>query len=503
MTDATETNPRRWTALVFISLAKLMSILDATIMTLALPSAQRDLGISDGNRQWVITAYILAFGGLLLVGGRISDVVGHKRVFVIGLLGFAGASVVGSVANGTAMLLGARALQGAFAALLTPATLSLLTGIFAQGRERAKAFGIYAGIASSGEAIGLVVGGALTGYLNWRWSFYITIPVAVIAAVGASIFVTDVPGSRSSRRLHVPGALLATGGLVALVYGLTCAESDGWTAARTLVMFAVGAILLAIFGLVESRTASPLIPLRVVAERNRAGIYLSLGLAVIASLGLDFFLTYYFQTVKGWDPVATGLAFLPMSAGMIIGSSQIGARLMSRLPPRMLIGPGFLVAVAALLLLTQLDVDTPYASVILPAQILFGLGSGVAFMTAVSLATYRIDPRDIGAASAILNTAQNVGGSVGIALLNTIAASATTSWLANRDGIPNSANEALVHGYVTGIWWSIGILVLATAISVTFITAGRQDGAHPTAGDEHNETAADGSPTTDAGVAAH
>ncbi|MFJ6519308.1 MFS transporter [Streptomyces filamentosus] len=475
-------DPGRWKALVFIALAQLMVVLDATIVNIALPSAQQDLGISDGNRQWVITAYALAFGGLLLFGGRIADLWGRKRAFVVGLVGFAAASALGGAATGEAMMLGARALQGAFGALLAPAALSLLAVTFTDAKERAKAFGIYGAIAGGGGAVGLILGGFLTEYLNWRWTFFVNIPFAIVAAIGAYLVIREPAGGRNRAALDVPGVVLSTLGLVALVYGFTRAESEGWSDAGTIGMFVSSVVLLGTFVLVEARVKAPLLPLRVLTDRNRGGVYLSLGLAVIGMFGLFLFLTYYLQVVKGYSPVLTGFAFLPMIAGMIIGSTQIGTRLMTRVPPRLLMGPGFLTAAIGMLMLTQLEVDTSYAGLILPAQLLLGLGMGTAFMPAMSLATHGVDPKDAGVASAMVNTSQQVGGAIGTALLNTIAASATTAYLTDRAAAATTPDaqkllqlQGMVEGYTSAIWWAVGILAAASAIAVALITTGKPD----------------------------
>ncbi|MGG8408484.1 MFS transporter [Streptomyces sp. 12297] len=491
--DLQQADPSRWKALVFIALAQLMVVLDATIVNIALPSAQQDLGISDGNRQWVITAYALAFGGLLLFGGRIADKWGRKNAFVVGLIGFAAASALGGAATGEAMMLGARALQGAFGALLAPAALSLLAVMFTDAKERAKAFGIYGAIAGGGGAVGLILGGFLTEYLNWRWTFFVNIPFAIVAAVGAYLVVREPKGGRNRAPLDIPGVILSTLGLVALVYGFTRAESQGWSDPVTVGLFIGSAVLLAAFVLTEAKVKSPLLPLRVLTERNRGGVYLSLGLAVISMFGLFLFLTYYLQVVKGYSPVKTGFAFLPMIAGMIAGSTQIGARLMTRVPPRLLMGPGFLVAASGMLLLTQLEVGSSYLALILPAQLLLGLGMGTAFMPAMSLATHGVDPADAGVASAMVNTSQQVGGAIGTALLNTIAASATTSYLVAHasDGAGGAAArqalqaQGMVHGYAAAIWWAVGILAASAVIALTFITTGRPDaGAVAGSGDD-------------------
>ncbi|MFD7879814.1 MFS transporter [Streptomyces sp. NPDC059766] len=478
--DATDAHSNRWKALAFIALAQLMVVLDATIVNIALPSAQQDLGISDGNRQWVITAYALAFGGLLLFGGRIADIWGRKRTFVTGLIGFATASALGGAAQSEGMLLGARALQGAFGALLAPAALSLLAVMFTDAKERAKAFGIYGAIAGGGGAVGLILGGFLTEYLDWRWTFFVNIPFAVVAAAGAYFVIREPAGGRNRSPLDIPGVLLSTLGLVSLVYGFTRAESDGWSNSVTIGLFVAAAVLLASFVFVESKVKAPLLPLRVVTDRNRGGVYLSLGLAVIAMFGLFLFLTYYLQVVKGFSPVKTGFAFLPMIVGMITGSTQIGARLMTRVPPRLLMGPGFLTAALGMLILTQMEIGSSYAGLLLPAQLLLGLGMGTAFMPAMSLATQGVEARDAGVASAMVNTSQQVGGAIGTALLNTIAASATTSYI--KDHIASAGSkpqqqlvqlEGMVHGYTSAIWFAVGILVVSAAIAFTLVNAGR------------------------------
>lgn len=483
-------DPGRWKALVFIALAQLMVVLDATIVNIALPSAQQDLGISDGNRQWVVTAYALAFGGLLLFGGRIADLWGRKRAFVIGLAGFAAASALGGAATSGAMMFGARALQGVFGALLAPAALSLLAVMFTDAKERAKAFGIYGAIAGGGGAVGLILGGFLTEYLDWRWTFFVNIPFAVVAAAGAWFVIREPEGGRNRSSLDIPGVILSTLGLVSLVYGFTRAESDGWGDAVTVGMFVASGVLLLSFVLVESRVRAPLLPLRVVTDRNRGGVYLSLGLAIIAMFGLFLFLTYYLQIVKGYSPVKTGFAFLPMIVGMITGSTQIGTRLMTRVAPRLLMGPGFLVAAVGMLLLTQMEIGSSYAALLLPAMLLLGLGMGSAFMPAMSLATQGVRPQDSGVASAMVNTSQQVGGAIGTALLNTIAASATTAYVADHIGSAAGRSqqqlvqlEGMVEGYTSAIWFAVGILVAAAVIALTLVDAGRP-GSTPVASGE-------------------
>ncbi|BDH03283.1 MFS transporter [Streptomyces seoulensis] len=480
----------RWKALVFIALAQLMVVLDATIVNIALPSAQQDLGISDGNRQWVVTAYALAFGGLLLFGGRIADLWGRKRAFLLGLAGFAAASALGGAATTGVMMFGARALQGVFGALLAPAALSLLAVMFTDAKERAKAFGIYGAIAGGGGAVGLILGGFLTEYLDWRWTFFVNVPFAIVAAAGAWFVIREPEGGRNRSPLDIPGVFLSTLGLVALVYGFTRAESDGWSDAVTISMFVASVVLLLAFVMVEKRVKAPLLPLRVVADRSRGGIYLSLGLAIIGMFGLFLFLTYYLQVVKGYSPVKTGFAFLPMVAGMITGSTQIGARLMIRVPARLLMGPGFLLAAIGMLILTQLEIGSSYAALLLPAMVLLGLGMGTAFMPAMSLATQGVEPRDAGVASAMVNTSQQVGGAIGTALLNTIAASATTSYVKDHIASATAAPQqqlvklqGMVHGYSSAIWFAVGILAVASLIAFTMVNAGKPGSTKVASGD--------------------
>ncbi|MGP4113399.1 MFS transporter [Streptomyces sp. 4N509B] len=484
-------DPRRWQALIFIALAQLMVVLDGTIVNIALPSAQLDLGISDGNRQWVITAYALAFGGLLLFGGRVADLWGRRRAFVIGLIGFAAASALGGAAQGELMLFAARALQGVFGALLAPAALSLLSILFTDAKERAKAFGVFGAIAGAGAAVGLLLGGALTEYLDWRWTFYVNIPFAAVAAIGAIAVIREPVESRNRSTLDVPGVILGSLGLVALVYGFARAEHEEWTESVTVAMFVLSAVLLAAFVIVESRVKSPLLPLRVITDRNRGGAYLSLGLAVIAMFGLFLFLTFYLQVVRGYSPIKTGFAFMPMVIAMVIGSTQIGAKLVTRVPPRYLMAPGLAVGALGMLLLTQLSLDTSYWGVVVPAQVLLGLGLGTAFMPGMSLAIDRVKPTDAGVASAMVNVSQQVGGAIGTALLNTIAASATASYLTahasdatGEGGQTVLQYEAMVHGYNEAIWWGFAIVMAAAVIAFVLLSGRRSESDAAAAGGE-------------------
>ncbi|MEV4504775.1 MFS transporter [Streptomyces klenkii] len=484
----TAPDPRRWWALVVIAVAQLMVVLDATIVNIALPSAQRALHMSDGNRQWVITAYTLAFGGLLLLGGRIADLAGRKRTFMTGLVGFAAASALGGAAHTSGLLFMARALQGAFAALLAPSALSLLTTTFTVGRERAKAFGIYGAIAGGGAAIGLIAGGLLTEYLDWRWCLYVNVPIALATLLGAGAFLHDDRRRGERPRLDIRGVLLGCGGLVSIVYACSEAEPRGWSDPLVLGLLCGGVALLGAFAWWQGRAPSPLLPLQIVRDRNRSGAFLMMGLAVIAMFGMFLFMTYYLQVILGYSPVKTGLAFLPVTAAIVTGSTQISARLLNRVPPRALMVPGALLAAGGLFLLTFLPVEPAYVSHVLPAELLVGLGMGLIFMPVMATATSGVAPHDSGVTSATVNTAQQVGGSIGTALLNTIATSTSATYVAAhlktaaadaaatggaltpavRDAV---VKTGVVHGFHVAIGWGAGIMLLAGLAGGLLVTA--------------------------------
>ncbi|WP_067793159.1 MFS transporter [Actinomadura formosensis] len=463
---------RRWTALFFIGLAQLMIILDATVVNIALPSLQRDLGISDGDRQWIITAYTLAFGGLLLLGGRIADYTGRKRTFLIALLGFAGASALGGAASGFELLLIARALQGGFGALLGPSALSLLTVTFTEPKDRAKAFGVWGAISAAGGALGLLAGGALTDYLDWRWCLYINIPIALVAAVGGYAVLAE-SRHEGRARFDIPGVLLVTGGLVAIVYATGRAESDGWGSVTVTGLLAAGVVLLAAFAFVESRVPQPLLPPRVVADRTRGAAYLAVGLTAIGMFGAFLFMTYYMQVVKGYSPIKTGVAFLPMTVAVLVSAGGLATRLLPKLPPRALIVPGMLIGAAGMLWMLTLDAGTGYAGGVLVVQLLVGFGAGMIMPVAMNYATRGVGQGDAGVASASVNTAQQVGSSVGIALLNTIATSATADYLASHGRSPAIAKQAVVEGFGTAGTWAAGILAAGALIVAVLMNTPR------------------------------
>jgi EmrB/QacA subfamily drug resistance transporter len=459
-----------WWILAVIGGAQLMVVLDTTIMVIALPSAQHALGFSNTDRQWVVTAYTLAFGGFLILGGRISDMVGPKRTLLTGVVGFALASAIGGAAQSTLMLIGARGLQGLFGAILAPSVLSILTTTFTDQRERGRAFGIYATIAISGAAFGLILGGFLTQYLDWRWCLYVNLPIAVLVAVGAFRLIPTRQGV-SGIRLDIPGVVLGCGGLVALVYALGEAGADGWGSSAVAAALIISAVLLASFVLWQAKGPNPLLPLRIVKNRNRAGSFLTIMLAVIGMFGTFLFLTYLLQTVDHYSPLKTGVAFLPLMAMNGLAATQLASRLMPRVRTRVLVVPGLVIAAAGVGLLTQLTPEVSYVSHVLPAEVLLGLGLGLAIVPCISTATNHADPRDVGVTSAMTNTSQQIGASIGTALLNTIAATATATYLVAHTKSADLAAKATVHGYAVASGWACAFLLLGALVGGILITA--------------------------------
>jgi EmrB/QacA subfamily drug resistance transporter len=461
---------RRWLALAVIGIAQLMIVLDASIVNIALPHAQQALHIDDAQRQWALTSYTLTFGGLLLLGGRIADYLGRKRTFLIGLFGFAGASALGGAAQSAAWLFGARAVQGVFAALLAPAVLSLITTTFTEARERAKAFAVYGAISGTGGAIGLIAGGALTEYLSWRWTLLVNVPIALAVAVAALPLLHESRAD-GDRHFDLPGAVVATLGLATLVYGFTEASLHGWTAPLTLSLLAAAVVLLTGFLAWERRATNPMLPLRIILDRNRGGSYLSFFLATLAMFGVFLFLTYYFQGVLGYSALKAGVAFLPFPIG-VITSSTIASRTLPRFGPRVLASAGFGLAALGMLWLTQLPAHPAYLTHVVPSVLLISLGMGHVFVPLSSTALLGVPHHDAGAASALVNTMQQVGGSLGVAFLNTIATSATASYALAHGG---ASPEAVVHGFTSAFAVGVGILVVAILVVLTLIRPERSD----------------------------
>ncbi|MEU5790111.1 MFS transporter [Micromonospora purpureochromogenes] len=466
-------HPRRWLVLAVIAISQLMVVLDATIVNIALPEAQADLGISDADRQWVVTAYTLTFGGLLLLGGRIADYWGRKRTFLVGMVGFALASAVGGLATTGELLFAARALQGAFGALLAPAALALLTVLFTEPKERAKAFAVYGAIAGGGSAVGLVLGGVLTQYIDWRWCLLVNIPIAAVALFAA---IPLVPESRAhgDTRYDIPGAVVVTAGLVSLVYGFTRAAEDGWDASATIGFIAAGVVLLAAFVVIELRSSHPLLPLRILLDRNRGGAYLASTLIGAGLFGAFLFLTFYFQQTLGYTPVEAGLASLPITVGVLI-SAGAASQLLPRVGAKPLMVAGAALAAAAMLALTQIDVDSSFVAHLLPAQVVLGLGLGFTFVPLSSLALVGVPEHDAGAASATLNATQQIGGSLGTALLNTFFTSAVTAYLAGRIPGPTTVAQATIHGYSVAFAWGAALILVAGLATMLLIKVRKED----------------------------
>jgi EmrB/QacA subfamily drug resistance transporter len=468
---------RRWLVLGVIGLAQLMVVLDLTIMNVALPSAQRALGFSTVDRQWVVTAYTLAFGSLLLLGGRLADLLGRKVTFLAGLAGFAGVSAIGGASVNFAMLITARAFQGAFAALLVPSALSLLTTTFTAPKDRGRAFAVYGAIAGAGGAIGLLLGGALTEYLSWRWTLYVNLLFAAVAFTGGVLLLTR-QASPARPRLDIPGVLLVSGGVFCLVYGFSNAATHHWATPSTWGFLAAGAALLGAFAGWQGRAAHPLLPPRVVLDRNRGGAYTSMFIASAGLFGIFLFLTYYLQQTLGYSPLVTGVAFLPISAGLILASNLSTIVLMPRTGPRPLVAAGLAAAAGGAAWLAQLGPHTAYAAGVLGPIILASVGLGLVIAPVINTGTFGVAPQDAGVASATVTVGQQLGASVGTSLLNTLFAAAVTSYLAAHlaaarlIGRHALAGQALAHGYDTAFWWTAGIFAAGALIGGALLRPG-------------------------------
>ena len=474
---ATERHHRlRWLVLGVLGLAQLMVVLDATIVNIALPHAQASLGFDNADRQWIVTAYSLAFGSLLLLGGRLSDLFGRRTTFIVGLVGFAAMSAVGGAAVNFEMLVMARAGQGVFGALLAPAALSLLTTTFTDPSERGKAFGIFGAIAGGGGALGLLLGGMLTEWADWRWCLYVNLVIAAIALVGAVLFIGKHTADHRPK-LDLPGVVTVSAALFSIVYGFSNAETNGWADWATITWLVAGAVLLATFVWLQSRTAHALLPLRVILDRTRGGSYLTVFIVGIGMFGIFLFLTYYLQQNLGFSPIRTGLAFLPMIGVLIVTATTATGVLLPRFGPRWLMAGGMLTAAVGMLLLTQLTETSTYAAHILPGLLVMGLGLGASMAPAMQGAVSGVAPDDAGVASATVNTMQQVGGSVGTALLSTIAASAATSYATSHAA--HVANPvalqqlAAVHSYTTAFWVAAGVFAVGSLISALVIPSGK------------------------------
>ncbi|HWF71900.1 MAG TPA: MFS transporter [Solirubrobacteraceae bacterium] len=452
--------------LALLGVAQLMVVLDATIVNIALPSAQKALHFSNDNRQWIITAYALAFGSLLLLGGKLGDLFGRKWTFVAGLIGFSIASALGGLAQSFGMLVAARALQGVFGALLAPSALSLLTVTFAGAPDRPKAFGIFGAIAGGGASVGLILGGVLTQALSWRWCLYVNLAIAVPTTLFALRLLVN-QGNPERPRIDVPGVLVGSLGLFALVYGFSNAETHSWSAPVTVIALAASVVLLAAFVTIERRVKDPLLPPHVVWDRARGGAYAAIALAGSGVFGVFLFLTYYLQQNLGFSPIGTGVAFLPMTAMIVVTATTVQTRVLHRTGAKPLVAAGMTVGIVAMILFTRLTPGGSYAGEVLPGLILIGFGMGCIFAPAFSTATLGVERNEAGIASAMVNISQQVGGSVGTALLSTLFASAAASYAASH--IHASAGAALIHGYTTAFWWAAGIFALGLIVAVVIL----------------------------------
>jgi EmrB/QacA subfamily drug resistance transporter len=461
---------RPWIGLVVIAFAQLMVALDATVVSVALPTMQRALGGSLADRQWIVTAYTLVFAGCLLVGGRLADTIGRRRAFEIGLIGFALASALGGAAQAPWMLIAARALQGAFAALLSPTALSLIAVTFTEPRERARAFAVFGGVAGSGAALGLVLGGWLTEAASWRWCLYVNVGFAAAVLVGARLVLPRLP-PMLRRAIDAPSVGLALGGPVAIVAGCASALGRGWGSPLVIAELTGGLAMLALFAVRQRSAAAPLLPLHIVVDRNRGGAALTAGLAVVGMFGVFLLLTYDFQVVRGYSPLHAGLAFLPISAAGLFGSTIVAGRALLVVPPRAVITGGLAIAAAGLGWLARSDVDASYLTGILPAEIALGFGISCAMIAAFGVATHGVAPHEAGIASALVVCAQQIGGSLGTALLNTIAAAASAAFAAAQPSA--SAARVLVHGHARAAAVACAVLVAAAIAGGSLVTADR------------------------------
>jgi EmrB/QacA subfamily drug resistance transporter len=457
--------PSRWAVLALLGVAQLMVVLDATIVNVALPSAQRALHFTADNRQWIITAYALSFGSLLLLGGKLGDLFGRKWTLIGGLTGFALASAAGGLAQSFTVLVAARALQGVFGALLAPSALGLLTVTFQGSTDRAKAFGIFSAIAAGGASVGLLLGGVLTQTLSWRWSLYVNLAIAVPAAI-AALRMLSSERHADRPRLDLPGVTVGSFGLFSLVYGFSNAETHSWSDPITIIALGASALLLVAFVALERRVDHPLLPLHIVRDRSRGGAYATIALAGSAVFAVFLFLTYYLQQNLDYSPLKTGLAFLPMTVMIVLTATTVQTRILPRIGARPIVITGMTLGIAAMLLFTRLTPHGAYVTDILPALILTGVSMGSIFAPAFSTATLGVDRGDAGIASAMVNTSQQVGGSVGTALLSTIFASAAASFASAHGHATNLAGAAAIHGYTTAFYWAAAIFGVGLLIAL-------------------------------------
>ena len=492
-------NRRLGLALLVIATAQLMVVLDATIVNVALPHIQQALGFSGNGLEWVVNAYAVTFGSLLLLGGRAGDILGRRRVFVFGLLLFSAASLFGGFATSQAWLLTARAVQGVGGAVIAPTALALITTNFPEGGERNRAFGVYAAMAGAGSAAGLLLGGILTTYASWRWVLFVNVPIGIVVAAAAPRVLAESP--RRPGQIDVAGAITGTGGIALLVYGLSKAATgaDGishWGDTQVLASLTASAVLLVSFVLIEMRSSRPLLPMRVLADRNRSGAYLIMLCVSTGLFGLFFFLTLFIQTVLGYSAIRAGIAYLPFAVGVVIASA-LASQLVPRVGPRPLIVAGAAMVTGGMFWFSRLTEQASYAGDLLGPQIVSSFGLGLVFVPLALVALHKVAEQDSGVASSLLNTAQQVGGAIGLALLGTVAwttvADSVRTQVAQaagagrplpKPGTPPPASiyyHALTVGFSRAFVVAAGIGLLALLIAIVTIRVRRQDlaGAAP------------------------
>ncbi|MER6416195.1 MFS transporter [Streptomyces humidus] len=455
---------KRWLILGVIGVAQLTIFLDTTVVNIALPSAQADLGFGDGDRQWVVTAYALAFGSLLLLGGRIVDLIGAKRSLMVSIVGFGLMSVLGGAANGFPMLVTARALQGGFAALVAPAALSFLLTVFKDPKERVTAFGVYGALGSGGLTLGLVLGGALTDWLDWRWCLYINVIFTAAVFVGALLTMENRRAEDRPEKLDLPGTVTASVGLFCLVYGLSNADDGDWSKPEVWGLLVGSAVLLIAFVLFELRSRNPLLPMRIVQHRNRGSAYMAMFLLGIGLFVQFLFLTYYLQLILEFSAIQSGLAFLPMIVGIAIGATTLPPVLEPKVGARVLIPAGLLLAAVGSFWLSRLTTDSSYAGGVLAPALIAGIGFGLVVSLGAAVATVGVEAQDAGAASALVNTVQQVGGSIGTALLSTLAITAADHFVEGKKPSPQLVADAAVESYTTAFFWGAVVFVAGAVL---------------------------------------
>jgi EmrB/QacA subfamily drug resistance transporter len=464
------TNP--WVVLVIICFAQFMVVLDATIVNVALPHIKTALHFgNEASLQWVINAYTLVFAGFLLLGGRAGDLLGRKRLFLIGLVVFTAASFLDGIASTSGELIGFRALQGLGAALISPAALSIISTTFAEGKERARALGVWAAIAIGGSAVGLVLGGALTQSFSWRWIFFVNVPVGILTFLAATRLVPESKDENVHKGYDLAGAVTVTGGLMALVYGLVNSASHGWGSTTTIVSFIGAAALLAAFVAIEQRSSEPLVRLSIFRVRSLLTANLSMFLAFSGMFAMFFFNTLYIQDVLGFGPLKAGVSFLPFTAGIML-SAGIASNLAPRIGVRPVAAVGMLLSVAGMLLFARMPVDGSYATDVLPGMLVGALGMGAIFMPLTLMATTGLKDEDQGLASGLFNTSQQVGGALGLAILTTIATKQTAG---------NSLADQ-VHGFHwafagAGVLVGLSLVVMLALLRKHHVAAIQQEAA--------------------------